>query len=446
MTRRTIVVAVGISALVAPAVLSAQGVRQAITNMFTFGDCHHLFCLADVGSGRGDDFDTVATLTGAKLMEFLGSSIDLTVTNTPLSSSTSGTTFRFQGIRPIESATSAGPIFAERSQPLGRHRWFVGLDLMQLNFHRLRGIPLNALTFNYPSRDIPDSALGGVGILGRPSFENDIVTVKTAMDLNLLIASFSVTYGLAYGVDIGFTVPFERLSIHGRSVAKIVPAAGDSVHYFDTTQGLPQNSTPNQTLVFPDRLTAVLEGDGSSTGIGDLEGHLKINLAQGDKVGVALFASIRFPTGDTTDFLGSGRFAGRGLGIVSARFGNFNPHVNLGVTLRDAPNRNNSVETVLGFDDLLSQWATVSVDVLGAWQTGAARLQVPPPVQYSAPFQRTMDFTNIPNRRDNLLSFNFGFKFRTQRGVQIVTSALMPLRDSALQPTIAWTGGVEYAF
>jgi hypothetical protein len=45
------------------------------------------------------------------------------------------------------------------------------------------------------------------------------------------------------------------------------------------------------------------------------------------------------------------------------------------------------------------------------------------------------------------MSFNFGFKFRTRRGLQIVTSALFPLRDSALlQPTIAWTGGVEYSF
>ena len=430
-----------ICALVVAAVVAtisparAQGVRSVIDSLFTFGNCGHRFCLADVTGGRGDDFDTDAQQAANILVAFLGTSIDIAIANTPLSSSTSGTTFRFEGIRPIPLATSAGPIFAERAQPLGRNRWFVGLEFMQMRFRRLRGIPLNALTFNYASRDVPDSAVGGVGVLGNPSYENDIVAVKLAMDMNLLLASLSLTYGLAYGVDVGITVPFERLSIHGSSFAQIVSTTGDSVHRFNP-----------QTSPSTDGFTALLAGDGASTGIGDLESHLKINLAEGDRIGVALFASVRFPTGDATNFLGSGAFAGRGLGVVSGRFGNFNPHVNLGVTLRDAPNRNNSVETAFGFDDLLSPWATIAVDVLGSWQTGASHLPLPLPVHYLAPVQRTMDVTNIPNQRDDLLSFNFGFKFRTRRGLQIVTSALFPLRDSALQPTIAWTGGVEYAF
>ena len=413
----------------APSPVRAQGVRNEIKNLFTFGKCGHLFCLADAG-GRGDDFEGAADIAGQSLIDFLGSSIELTVSNSPISSSTSGFTFQFEGGVPVKGSTSGGPIFAERTQPLGRNRWFVGFDFMQMTFRRVRGIPLNALTFNYASSD---AAGAGADTLGSPSFENDIVTVKMAMDLNLLVASFSITYGLANGVDFGVTVPFERLSVHGSSVARIIPASGDTVHYF-----APETS--------PDKLVAVLSGDGASTGIGDLESHLKINLAQGDKFGVALFLSARFPTGETANFLGSGAFSGRGLGIVSGRFGNFNPHLNVGYTVRDAANRNNSADVVLGFDDLLSPWATLAVDVLGSWHIGASRLQLPPPARYQAPAPHTMEVTNIPNRRDDLLSFNFGFKFRTQRGIQIVSSALFPLRDSALQPTIAWVGGVEYAF
>jgi hypothetical protein len=429
LMRRAMISALALGALAAPSFVRAQGVRNEIKNLFTFGTCEHLFCLADAG-GRGDDFEGAADTAGQTLIDFLGSSLELSVSNSPISSSTSGITFRFEGGAPVKTSTSAGPIFAERTQPLGRNRWFVGFDFMQMTFRRLRGIPLSALTFNYASSDAPGA---GVDTLGSPSFENDIVTVKMAMDLDLLVASFSVTYGLAYGVDLGVTVPFERLSVHGRSVAQIMPASGDTVHTF-----APQTS--------PDKLVAVLTGDGASTGIGDVEGHLKINLAEGDKFGVALFMSARFPTGETTNFLGSGAFSGRGLGIVSGRFGNFNPHLNLGYTVRDAANRNNSADAVLGFDDLLSPWATLAVDVLGSWQSGASRLHLPRPVQYQAPLPHTMDVTNIPDRRDDLLSFNFGFKFRTQRGIQVVTSALFPLRDSALQPTIAWFGGVEYAF
>lgn len=429
--RRAFIGALVMAVLAAPASVRAQGVRAEIRNLFTFGDCHDLLCLTGVAEPRGEDFDQAARTDGEALIAFLGTSLGLTVANTPISSASYGTTFRFEGGIPVKLVTSAGPIFAERSLPLGRNRWFAGLDFSQMTFRRLRGVPLNALTFNYAAAD--DTLTGAIDTLGSPSFENDIVSVKMAMDLDLLVTTFSLTYGLADGVDLGVTVPFERLSIHGRSMAQIVPAGDTILHYFT-------DHPPN------DSLTADTVVDGASTGIGDLEAHLKINLAQGDRLGVALFLSARFPTGDTTNFLGSGAFSGRGLGIISARFGNFNPHLNLGYTVRDAAKRNNSVDVVLGFDDLLSQWATIAVDVLGSWQLGASHLQVPAPVLYLAPTRRTMDVTNIPNKRDDLMSFNVGFKFRTRRGIQLVTSALFPLRDSALQPTVGWTGGVEYVF
>ncbi|HEY6922458.1 MAG TPA: hypothetical protein VI653_03235, partial [Steroidobacteraceae bacterium] len=398
--------AIALSTLGAAVPLCAQSVRTQIDTLFTFGSCGELFCLA--GVAHGGDFDHVADTDGQALIAFLGTSLDLTVSNTPISSASYGTTFKFEGGFPVKTVTSAGPIFAERALPLGRNRLFVGLDLTQMTFQRLRGIPMSALTFNYAAIDSS----------GSPT-SNDIVSVRMALGLDLLVASVALTYGLADGVDVGITVPFERLSLHGTSVAQIVPAGDTVVHYFERHQ-------PG------DSLRAFSSADGASTGIGDLETHLKINIAQGAMVGAALFASVRFPTGDATNFLGSGRFAGRGLGIISARFGNFNPHLNLGYTLRDAVKANNSADAVLGFDDLLSQWATIAVDVLGSWQIGPSRVQVPAPVVYQAPAQRSMDVTNIPNQRDDLLSFNFGFKFRTRRGIQIVTSALFPLRNSAL--------------
>jgi hypothetical protein len=432
MRRRVIVGALALGVLAAPTSVHAQGegVRNEIRALFTFGNCDNLLCLTGVAAPRGDDFDQAAKTDGEALIAFLGTSLGLTVSNTPISSASYGTTFKFEGGIPVKLVTSAGPIFAERALPLGRNRWFVGLDFSQMTFRRLRGVPLNGLTFNYAAAD---DTVGAIGILGSPFYENDIVSVKMAMDLNLLVTTFSLTYGLADGVDLGVTVPFERLTIHGRSTAQIVPAGDTILHYF--TAHSSNDSLMVDTVV-----------DGASTGIGDLEGHLKINLAQGDRLGVALFLSARFPTGDTTNFLGSGAFSGRGLGIISARFGNFNPHLNLGYTVRDASQRNNSVDAVLGFDDLLSQWATIAVDVLGSWQLGASHLQVPAPVVYQAPARRTMDVTNIPNKQDDLMSFNIGFKFRTRRGIQLVTSALFPLRDSALQPSIAWSGGVEYVF
>jgi hypothetical protein len=104
------------------------------------------------------------------------------------------------------------------------------------------------------------------------------------------------------------------------------------------------------------------------------------------------------------------------------------------------------VDGALGYDALLSPWATMAVDLLASWEIGTSRLRVPPPVQYLAPAHRTLDVTNIPGQPDNLMSLNLGFKFRTRRGIQLVTNALFPLRDSGLQPSVAWTGGLEYNF
>jgi hypothetical protein len=434
MLRRVVLVASLILAFAAPSPAHAQTLRDQIRQLFTFGTCGEFVCLSNLTGIHGQHFKPAADTDGTAMIAFLGSSIGLSVSNTPISSASSGTTFRFVGGVPVKTSTSAGPIFAERSQTLGRGRWFVGLGLTQMNFQRLRGVPLNGIQFNYTHQDVGDSATGaGIDTLGSPAFENDFINVKMAIDVNLLVASFALTYGLVDGVDVGVTVPFVRTSIHGNSVAQIVPAGGSIVHYFAGTATNPV-------------LTAVSSADGVATGIGDLEGHLKINVAQSDNVGAALFASARFPTGDQNNLLGSGAFSGRALGVVSARLGGFSPHVNLGYTVRDAADQNNSVDGALGYDALLSPWATMAVDVLGSWEIGASRLHVPKPVLYLAPARRTLDVTNIPSQPDNLMSLNLGFKFRTQRGIQIVTNALFPLRNSGLQPSVAWTGGLEYNF
>jgi hypothetical protein len=434
MLRRVVLVASSIFAFAAPSPAHAQDLRGQIRQLFTFGTCGEFVCLSNLTGFHGAHFKLSADTDGIAMIAFLGSSIGLSVSNTPISSSSSGTTFKFVGGVPVKTSTSAGPIFAERSQTLGRGRWFVGLGLTQMNFQRLRGVPLNALSFNYTHQDVGDSATGaGIDTLGSPAFENDFINVKMAIDINLLVASLALTYGLVDGVDVGVTVPFVRTSIHGNSVAQIVPAGGAIVHYFAGSATDPV-------------LTAVSSADGVASGIGDLEGHLKINVAQTDNVGGALFVSARFPTGDEKNLLGSGAFSGRALGVVSARFGSFSPHLNLGYTVRDASDQNNSIDGALGYDALLSPWATMAVDMLGSWEIGASRLHVPPPVQYLAPAKRTLDVTNIPSQPDNLMSLNFGFKFRTRRGIQIVTNSLFPLRNSGLQPSVAWTAGLEYNF
>lgn len=412
----------------------AQGLRDQIRQLFTFGTCGEPLCLdipLDTTPGapnHGLHFIAATQASGGTTFSFLSSSIGSSVSNTPISSSSSGTTFRFEGGVPVKTSTSAGPIFGERAQTLGRGRWFVGLGFTQVKFERLRGVPLSNITFNFTHEDRPP-----LGVIGDPSFENDVIQVNVAMDVSLLIAAFSASYGLVDGIDLGVTIPFVRTSVSGQSVAQLFLIGVDTLHRFSGTGAAPVLIASSSTA-------------GSASGLGDIQGRVKINLAQGGRIGVAVLADARFPTGDENNLLGAGRFSGRGLGVVSARFGDFNPHGYVGYTVRDAQQQTNSVEANAGFDQLLTPWATMAFDVLGSWQVGRSKIDVPPPVQYTVPEQRALDVTNLPSQRDDFLSMSIGFKFLTKRGIQIVTNALVPLKDAGLQPSVIWTGGLEYNF
>jgi len=431
MSRRVGLVVIALIALAVP--LRGQDLRQQVRQLFTFGNCGQVVCLdTSVLFKHGLHYIPASQAAGSTLIAFLSSSIGISVSNTPISSASSGTTFRFEGGVPVKTSTSGGPVFGERAQTLGRGRWFAGIGITAIDFARLRGVPLDDITLTLPHQDVnvPGSP---TDTLGAPSFENDVIAVRTRMNVSLMVASVSLNYGLVDGVDVGVTIPFVRTAVSGQSIATIELVGGDTLHRFGGTGANPI-------------LTSTSTVDASATGVGDVEGRFKINVAQTDRLGVALVGALRFPTGNARNLLGAGRFSGRALGVVSALFGSVSPHVNFGGTLRNDLDLNNTVEANAGFDALVSPSTTMAIDLLGSWLLGKQKFDVPPPVTYLAPPQRTLDVTNIPSRQDDLLSLSLGFKFHTRGGMQIVTNGLVPLRASGLQPRIMWTGGVEYNF
>ena len=132
--------------------------------------------------------------------------------------------------------------------------------------------------------------------------------------------------------------------------------------------------------------------------------------------------------------------------MVSARFGRVNPHLNVGVTVRDTPLENASIETNAGFDQLAAPRVTLAVDLLGSWEAGRPKVQVPPPVTYQAPVVHTLEVTDIPAQHDDFLNLSLGFKFVTRQGLQIVANTVFPLREAGLQPGVVWTVGLEHNF
>ena len=441
-------IALGLCAVLAlapPAV--AQELRDQIDELFIFGSGEDQLFLggtADPGNptavqAHGSHFVPAAVSSNGSLISFLTSSLGANVANIPISATSSGTTFRFQAGVPVPTSTSGGPIFAERAQTLGRGRVLVGASVSVFNFRSLRGVDLDAirLNFTHENVDFPgcDSIFGGdCSLQGTPVLENDFIQMDLDLDINVRAISFVVTYGLLDRVDIGVALPIITTSLRGRSEAQVVPFGGpQAAHFFAGTFTNPD--------LFASRFV-----EGSATGVGDLAVRAKVAVSEAQRAKFAVMADARFATGSAEDLLGSGNFALRGVGILSAQFGAFSPHANLGYLYRAGSLTNDAVLATAGFDQLLAPWATLAVDLISELQVGTNQLQLPGEVVIQEPFRRTIEPSNIPNTRDDIVNASLGFKFLTSAGVSIITNTIWPLNRAGLRPNVVWTAALEYGF
>jgi hypothetical protein len=292
-------------------------------------------------------------------------------------------------------------------------------------------------TFTHANTDFPgcDSIAGGdCSLLGVPSVENETISLDLALDVKLTVTSFLVTYGLSDRLDVGVVLPIVTTSIEGSTNAQINPfGPPPAVHFF--------GGTPESPVLTASRFVR-----GSATGLGDVDARVKLNLRRGDPVAVGVLADVRFPTGSESDLLGSGAWAARGLAIVSARFGSFSPHANVGYLYRGGDFESDAVLGTVGFDHLLAPWATLAVDLISQLQVGDSPLQVPGPVTIQAPYTRTIIPSEIPDGRDDLVDGSIGVKLTAAPGLTVVGNTEWPLNRGGLRADVIWTVGLEYGF
>ncbi len=437
--------AVCLAMTIAP-VAVAQGLRDKINELFIFGGGRDPLFLAGTADpnnpiaiqAHGSHFVPSAVESNGSLISFLTGALGANVSNIPISATSSGTTFRFEAGVPVPTSTSAGPIFAERGQTLGRGRVYVNVSVTGFDFQSLRGVDLNAirLNFTHENVDFPgcDSIFGGdCSQYGLPALENDVIELDLALDMQVRSIAFVLTYGLFDWVDLGVALPIITTSIRGSSVAQVVPFGGPTAaHFFAGT-------VDNPTL----QASRFIEG--SATGIGDIVTRAKFGISESRRTTIAILADARFPTGREQDFLGSGSFSFRGLGILSSQFGDFSPHVNMGYLYQSGDLANDAVLATIGFDQLLAHWATLAVDLLSEFEVGESSLVIPPDVHLETPFRRTISPSTIPNGRDDRINGSIGFKFLTGAGPIIVTNAMVPI-SGGLRPDIVFTASLEYTF
>ncbi len=445
--RLRFIAAIALIAFATPSPATAQHLRDKISDLFIFGPGEEPLFLAGSGDpnnpaslqAHGLHFSPSSNAENGALIAFITDALGSSIGRIPIGSTSGGETFRFEGGVPVKTSTSAGPIFAERAQTLGRGRVLAGISRTGFRFATLRGVDMHNinLTFTHQNVDFPgcDTQFGAdCSLYGVPVLENDAMDFRLSMDLDVRVTSMYITYGITDRFDFGLVVPIVQANFTGESDAQIEPFGGTTAaHYF---AGTPDNPV----------LTAHRQSLGSAAGLGDVALRLKLNMRQTPDAAFAVLLDGRFPTGSKEDLLGAGRFAGRALIIINSRMGDFSPHLNAGYLHHAGNEQNDAVLGTVGFDHRLSDVFTLAADLVTELQVGDSKLPLPGIVTYEAPFRRTLNPTNIPEIRDDVVSGSFGFKMTPARNTTIVLNTLFPLNRGGLRPNLVYTAGIEYTF
>jgi hypothetical protein len=59
---------------------------------------------------------------------------------------------------------------------------------------------------------------------------------------------------------------------------------------------------------------------------------------------------------------------------------------------------------------------------------------------------RTVQLTEIPERKDHIMQASFGAKFSPATDFRFIANVLFPLTNAGVSPTAVWTVGLERTF
>ena len=370
----------------------AQGLRGKIDQLFIFGSGEDPLFLAGSADpnnpasirAHGTHFVPSAVSQNGSIISFLTTAIAGNVSNAPIGSTSGGETFRFEAGVPVRTSTSAGPIFAERAQTLGRGRTAVGIGRSSSHFSSLRGVDLHDIDLFFTHENVDfagcDSIQGGsCKLMGIPLLENDIMQFKLDMDINVDVNSI-----LRDVRSVRQRRRRHRAAARVDVAARPQRRADHSVRRTDGRALLCRHAEQSRAR----RRVATSMGRRSDSATSRFAPRSAfVNRSARN---LALLADARFATGDADELLGAGQFSARALAILSGRFGAFSPHGNAGYIYRSGDAQNDAVLATVGFDNLMADRVTLAVDLVSELQVGRSKLVLPAPVHYDYPFKRTI--------------------------------------------------------
>lgn len=321
----------------------------------------------------------------------------------------SGLTFGKSGLM-TESSESLGTIWTQRGETIGRNHYFFSFNYQRFSFGSVDGISLKHLdTFN---------DTGSIGILGKNR-------------IDLLVDQFTAMagFGLTRHMDVSVLVPFSKVTLK----------AGSSGQQFDGTNP----PVPMDSIFLA----------GSATGIGDVAVNVKYNVLHAEKSAIGLGGEVRFPTGDATNYLGTGAYGFKPYFVFSHR-GRFTPNINIGyqwngassLFVNSAGSKLNLPSAFLysgGVDYAVVRRLTVTAEFIGQAVIDGPRL-----VSTTATF-KNQNFPGVVKTLSETYAMDnagVGFKLKMFKGLLLSGSALFKLDDAGLRSNVVPLVGLSYRF
>jgi len=322
----------------------------------------------------------------------------------------------------VPSEESLGTILTQRGETIGKGRFYVAVTYQRFNFSSIDGISLKSV----PTVLSAEQGASGATLL-------DTVQ-RTRIDL--LVNQFAAlgSYGLTKHLEVTVMVPFSQVILKTGAVAG--------------TSGLAE---VGQTQLSPVSNPPFLAG--SATGINDVTAGLKANLFNGEHTKLAIGGDVRFPTGDESNFLGTGAYGFKPY-IVLSRNSRITPNINLGYQWNGSSilsvdpksgAKQNLPSSFLysgGVDFRALKTLTLTTEFVGQAVIDGPRLAL---VSASTPVG---PFPSVTNRTGTYVmdSMGAGFKFNPFKGLLVTGNVLVALDEGGLRSKVVPLVGISYRF
>lgn len=414
-----------------------------------------LVCLVPFIS-LNEDPKSTATSQALSKLSGLNGPIGAQLSQLPLAASAPGliTTTDASGHEHVYD--NLGPILVDRPDSVGTHRLVFGANYQQFNFNALDGIDLHSVPFVYSTtapKDPTNLTIPACQISACTTYIAQAVRIGIRYDQYVAL----LTYGFPNKLDVSLIVPVSRVSVGAGTLS-----GGQSVVVDETN-----------TIVYQNQL-GTFQKSGLASGVGDVSFNLKKVLWSGGETGRGSFATgatIRIPTGDALNYLGSGAY-GFNLYALAAYKYDISPHAKIAyqwnsesVLLFDPTTKlegkmPGGFQYALGFDAIYSKIPslrpfTLSLDLIGnEYQNSPSYVKEkliiptasgPPP---SSATTVTLDTVALASNTYSEADLSVGLKWRPFQSQDLVVygNLLTQLNNVGLRSNLVPSGGISYGW